>query len=200
MMQLEEAEHVYRLLTGSMLADKMRLVEQLRDVAIAANKERPATVKEGHDLTVPYHADHFAHELSKEVLPPRLGAAINLLRVCASAIDNGSINADAIRHAYAAMDDARITGLVRTETDRVKTETARNAKGKPAEARRELLKTVARDKGWDGSNPVSMSDWKTICRVFRTTHPKYKKCTSRVHSADAIAIGLRPKQKSRAKN
>ena len=89
-----------------------------------------------------------------------------------------------------------LKGIRREESDHKKTETARKAKGRPAEARRELLKVVANDKGWKGSTPVSMSEWKTIRRVFRTTHPQYKKYELRVHNEDAVTIGLRPRKKT----
>jgi len=81
---------------------------------------------------------------------------------------------------------------------RRQTKKALDAKGKPAEARRELLKDVARLKGWDSINPVDMSTWKSIRSAFRSTHPKYKKYKNRVHNEDAVIIGLRRRKKSSA--
>lgn len=86
------------------------------------------------------------------------------------------------------------------ESNHTKTETARKAKGKPAEVRRRLLKDVAEMKGWDSVSPVTMSEWKNICRAFKATYPQYKPCSNRALSKDAVVIGLRRQQSPRAKN
>lgn len=102
-------------------------------------------------------------------------------------------NATASRREIMAL-PSTLKGLHLEESNHKKTETARKAKGKPAEARREKLRDVAKLKGWNGS-PVSMDEWKSIRRAFWTTYPQYK-CTDRVHSEDAVSIGLRPGKKT----
>lgn len=42
---------------------------------------------------------------------------------------------------------------------------------------------------------MTAADWKALRRAFRITHTQYKAISDRTLNDDALALGLRPKQK-----